>query len=58
MITAYRNRVHIGIGGSKAEWLNFGKVTGLQREWVVPCIAPLKKHRFYGGHEQETGNSL
>jgi pyruvate dehydrogenase E1 component alpha subunit len=50
MITAYRNHVQpIGMGVDPkrvmAELL--GKVTGLLKEWVVPCIF---SPTFYGGH--------
>jgi pyruvate dehydrogenase E1 component alpha subunit len=52
MITAYRNHVQpIGMGVDPkrvmAELL--GKVTGLLKEWVVPCIFS-PKAPFYGGH--------
>jgi pyruvate dehydrogenase E1 component alpha subunit len=40
MITAYRNHVQpIGMGvDPKRVWLNFRKVTGTSKEWVVLCI--------------------
>jgi TPP-dependent pyruvate/acetoin dehydrogenase alpha subunit len=53
MITAYRNHVQpIGMGVDPkrvmAELL--GKVTGLLKEWVVPCIF-FQRAPLYGGQE-------